>query len=486
MNRLVRIALVLAAALVATSCGAHSRKAAPPRPVLPSQHFVSRPDLRPPIVRVETAAHDTAPGFLFLAPKMAVAEAGPMIVDDAGHVVWFDPLDTKGVTDFRVQHLRGKPVLTWWRGRAPMGVGSGSYVIADTHYHTIATVHAGHGLTGDVHEFMLTPRNTALFTVYRQLHVDLSPYGGPKQGRIFEGIIQEVAIPSGRVVFEWHSYPRVSLRESYAPPPPAAKGAKAAPWDYFHINSIDIEPNGNLLVSARNTHALYELDPRSGRILWRLGGKRSDFTLGSGAHFEWQHDARRQPNGTITLFDNGAAPPVEKFSRVLVLRVDVARKRVSLARSFAHPKHLLTPFEGNAQFLPDGHVVVGWGANPYYTEFDARGHVLLDAYFGHGKPPGKDADSYRVYRFVWHGRPAGPPALVIRNGTAYVSWNGATDVTGWRLLVGKANDDLAVVRTIPKNGFETAIPLRSKGNYVAVEAMGEGGNVLGTSVTVKR
>jgi hypothetical protein len=454
--------------------------------VLPSQHFVSRPDLRPPIVRIETPAHDVAPGYIFLAPKMAVAQAGPMIVDDKGNVVWFKPLDTKGVTDFRVQRYQGKPVLTWWRGRAPMGVGSGSYVIANSSYRTIATVHAGHGLTGDVHEFMITPRNTALFTVYRQLHVDLTPYGGPKQGRIFEGIIQEVALPSGRVLFEWHSYPRVSLAESYAPPPPAAKGSKAAPWDYFHVNSIDIEPDGNLLVSARNTHALYEIHRGSGRILWRIGGKQSDFKLGPGVRFAWQHDARRQPDGTISLFDNGASPPVEKFTRILVLQVDTARKRVTLQRSFAHPKHLLTPFEGNAQFLPDGHVVVGWGANPYYTEFDAHGHVLLDAYFGHGKPPGKDADSYRVYRFVWHGHPPGPPSLAVRNDKAYVSWNGSTDVTRWRLLVGTANDDLTAVRTVPKTGFETAIPLGRKGTYVAVQALGARGRVLGTSTTLRR
>jgi len=476
--------LVVAAALAAASCGAHSQRTA--APLLPAQHFVSRPDLRPPIVRIETAARDTAPGLIFLAPKMAVAQAGPMIVDDQGHVVWFNPLDTKGVTDFRVQRYRGKPVLTWWRGRAPMGVGSGYYVIADSSYRTVATVHAGHGLSGDVHEFLITPRDTALFTVYRQVHVDLSPYGGPKRGRIFEGIIQEVAIPSRRVLFEWHSYPRIALRESYVHAPSAAKGAKTPPWDYFHVNSIDVEPNGNLLVSARNTHTLYEIDRRSGRILWRLGGKRSDFSLGKGVRFAWQHDARRRPDGTISLFDNGAAPPVEKFSRVLVLRVDAGRKRVTLVRSLAHPKHLLTPFEGNAQFLPDGHIVVGWGANPSFTEFDARGRVVLDAYFGHGKPPGKDADSYRVYRFAWRGHPPGPPALVIRKGVAYVSWNGATDVTRWRLLVGEANDDLMAIRTVPKTGFEANIPIDAKGAYVAVQALDRHGAIVGTSTTVRR
>lgn len=484
-SRSAHIALVAAAALAAAACGSHSHHRVSPAPGLPSQHFVSRPDLRPPIVRIDTAAHSTAAGLIFFAPKMVVAQAGPEIVDNSGHVVWFHPLDTKGVADFKVQRYHGKPVLTWWRGRAPMGVGSGYYAIYDTSYRQVAQVRAGDGLTGDIHEFLITPRNTAIFTVYQQKKVDLSKFGGPKQGRIFDGIVQELDIATGRVLHEWHSYPAVGLNESYAPPPKAAKGAKAPPWDYFHINSIDPQPNGDLLLSGRNTHAIYEVS-RDGKIVWRLGGKRSDFKLGKGVRFAWQHDARWHSTSTISLFDNGAAPPVEKFTRVLVLHIDRTAKRVTLVRTYVHPKHLLVPFEGNAQFLPDGHVFVGWGALPYFSEFDARGHVVLDAYFGHGKPPLKDADSYRAFRYVWHGQPMGPPALAIRNGTAYVSWNGATDVTRWRLLVGEANDDLAVVRTVRKSGFETAIPITVKGGYVAVEALDAHGRNVGTSTTLRR
>jgi len=490
-SRVALIAVLPIAVLAAAGFGAKStaKKALPPAP--PFQHFHSRPDLKPPVIKILTRAHDTAPGLVFLAPKMVVAQTGPMIVDNAGRVVWFHPLSAKGmvgVADFKLQHYHGKPVLTWWRGRAPMGVGSGYYAIYDTAYRQIARVRAGNGLTGDIHEFVITPRNTALFTVYQQKHVDLSKFGGPKQGRIFDGIIQELDIKTGRVLFEWHSYPAIGLKESYVPGPKAAKGPKAPPWDYVHLNSIDPEPNGNMLVSGRNTQALYELN-REGKILWRLGGKRSDFKLGPGARFAWQHDARRLDDSTITLFDNGAAPPVEKFTRVLKLHLDLAHKRVSLVRRYVHPKHLLVPFEGNAQFLPDGHVFVGWGALPYYSEFDAQGHVLLDAYFGHGKPPLKDADSYRAFRFVWHAKPDPPPALALSGRTAYASWNGATDIVRWRLLVGGANDDLAVIRTVAKTGFETGISLPPKGRlarYVAVEAIGRDGRVLGTSPTIKR
>lgn len=476
-------------ALVAGCDSGNQKKAAktapakPKGPPPPTLSFVSRPDLKPPPVRVDMHAQNTSPGYIFFAPKMKVLQAGPEIIDDNGNVIWFEPLDTHGVSDFRVQSYMGKPVLTWWRGEAPMGVGTGGYVIADDSYRQIARVRAGNGLSGDIHEFKITRNNTALFTVYRQIrNLDLSSFKGPKQGSIFEGIVQEVDIPSGRVLFEWHSYPEIGLSESYAPPPtPSAK--KPAPWDYFHINSIDVEPDGNFLISARNTHTIYELDRKTKNVLWRLGGKKSDFAMGPGTNFEWQHDARRQPDGTITLFDNGAAPPVEKFSRILRIDADTPTMKATLLRAYHHPQRLLAPFEGNAQALPDGHTLVGWGGVPYVSEFDASGHMIFDMRFGKltGRitGPNQDADSYRAYRFVWHGYPLDAPAAKAKDGKLYVSWNGATEVARWRLMV-----DGNPSTTTTKTGFETAVPLPAGAMHVSAVALSAQGTELGRSKIV--
>ena len=490
-----RALFALALALACTACGEQAKpKAAPKAPPQPkpgpSQHFRSRPDLEPPVVQIRTPANGTAPGYVFLAPKMAVAQAGPMIMDDRGHLVWFHPLKfTKGVTDFRAQRYRGEPVLTWWRGRlSNVGVGDGWYVIYDTSYRPIAEVRPGNGLVGDVHEFLLTSRDTALMTIYHRKHVDLTSIGGPKGGLIWDGIVQEVDIPTGRVLFEWHSYPAIGVTESYSKPPKKQLGTKAFPYDYIHINSIAEEPSGNLLISGRNTHAVYEVNRRTGKVLWRLGGKKSDYRLGPGVKFAWQHDARRRPDGTITIFDNGAAPPVEKFTRVLVLRIDQRQKRATLVRSYRHPKRLLSPFEGNAQFLPNGHVFVGWGGWPYISELDRNGRVLFDAYFGHGKKPGEDADTYRAYRFAWRGHPTDAPAVAVANGKIYVSWNGATDVAKWQLLSGDDKNNLRPVARVAKSGFETAIliPLSVHGRYVGVQALDRKGEGIGVSRAVKR
>jgi Arylsulfotransferase (ASST) len=490
-----RVAFLVALALACAACGQHS-SAAPKPPAKaqaeptpgPTQHFYSRPDLHPPVIKILTPAHGTAPGYVFIAPKMAVRQAGPMIMDNHGQVVWFHPLKlTKGVTDFRVQHYRGKPVLTWWRGRlSNVGVGNGWYVIYDTSYRPIAEVRPGHGLVGDVHEFHLTPRDTAYMTIYHRRHADLTSIGGPKNGLIWDGIVQEVDVATGQVLFEWHSYPEIGIQESYSRPPKKQLGTKPFPYDYIHINSIDEEPNGNLLISGRNTHAVYEVSRKTGKVLWRLGGKRNDFRMGPGASFAWQHDVRRQPDGTITMFDNGAAPPVHKLTRILVLRVDMANKRVTLLSSYHHPKRLLSPFEGNAQFLPDGHVFIGWGGWPYVSELSKDGRVLFDAYFGHGKPPGEDADTYRAYRFVWHGDPTDVPAVAFANGKVYVSWNGATEVKRWRLMIGDASDNLNAAHSVPKTGFETGIPLPADGKYVAVQAVDANGKALTVSKTLKR
>jgi hypothetical protein len=475
-------ALIVGAFLVLFGAGCSSRSATK-LPTPPAQHFQSRPDIQPPVITMTKVAPGVDPGYIFLAPKKEVAQSGPMIIDSKGELVWFRPLNTHAIADFRPQIYDGKPVLTWWRGKATAGVGDGYYVIMDSSYHQIVTVTAANGLTGDIHEFLITPQDTALITVYRRLSRDLSSVGGPKEGAIYEGIVQEIDIADGRLLFEWHSADSVAIAESYAEPPPAsARGATASLYDYFHINSIDLEPNGNLLISARNTHAVYEISRGDGRILWRLGGKKSDFTMGPGTNFAWQHDARRQQDGTITLFDNGADPKVEEYSRALTIRADTTKWRATLVRSYAHPRHLLASSQGNAELLPGGRVFVGWGAQPNFTEFARDGRVLLDGHFKQG------ADSYRVYRYEWTGHPGDDPAVAVtgKSGTISVraSWNGATDIDRWQVLAGSDANRLRVIATAPKTAFETTLAVHTSEPYVRARALNARGAILGTSRAV--
>ena len=461
-SRVVTAAALALAATCLPACGGAKTT------VPPYQHFRSRPDLKPPLVHVLVPAHGTARGLVFIAPKKHVAQAGPLILDNRGHVVWFRPLDTRGVTDFRVQRYRGRPVLTWWRGKSLRTSETGSYTIVDDRYRPVATVRPGHGLIGDIHEFLITPRDTALLTIFNHIRRGGRP--------VIEGAVQELDIATGRVLFEWHSIDHVAEDESYAPRPQKA----SVPYDYFHINAIDVDTDGNLLVSARNTWTVYKLDRRTGRIIWRLGGKLNGFRLGPGVRFAWQHDARRLPDGTISLFDNEAWPEVRRQSRVIVLRLRAGPRRATLVRSLVHRPPLVAVDQGNAQHLPDGHFLVGWGHQPYVTEFDRRGRTIFDLTFGSA------SDSYRAYRFVWTGRPTGRPALAVRGGRAYVSWNGATKVARWRFAGGLTASRMQPFASVAKSGFETAVALPHDAELVAAAALDAHGRVLGTSALRRR
>src|ERR671921_664683 len=262
--------------------------------------FRSRPDLSPPAVEVATEAREeTAPGYIFVAPEKGDAgQGGSMILDDRGQVVWFRPLLGTNVRalNFEVQTYQGRDVLTW--GQTP-----GEYVIFDSSYREIARLTAANGYDGDHHEFLISPQDTAMITIYNAVPRDLSSVGGSRSGVVWQGIVQELDIQTGEVLFEWQSLEHVGLEQTYVTP----SEDHYPGIDYFHINSIDVEPDdNNLLISARKTSAVYKIDRKTGEVIWRLGGKKSDFEMGPGTRFAFQHDARRLPDGTVSIFDNGS------------------------------------------------------------------------------------------------------------------------------------------------------------------------------------
>src|ERR1700677_569733 len=257
--------LTFAGALGEIASGALSRRPPPPKP----PKWRSRPDLQIPSLTVTHSEQGVATNPIFIAPYNSPGgQAGAVIGDNTGQPIWETPLADKVTTNFQVQSYRSSPVLTWWEGSIELGHGVGEYVILDSSYRTVRRVQAANGLRGDLHEFVITPRGTALLTSYVVKQTDLTSVGGSRQGTIQDAIFQEIHLATGRLELEWHSLDHVPLKESYAP--------VEANWDFFHINSVDLDGDGNLLVSSRSMQTIYKLD-RTGRILWRLGGKPSDF-----------------------------------------------------------------------------------------------------------------------------------------------------------------------------------------------------------------
>jgi Arylsulfotransferase (ASST) len=452
------------------------------------QSFQSSPELKPPTVTVTAHAPGTMPGDLFIAPYSGPGQYGPMILDENGSLVWFKPLSPQGTraADFQVQQFEGRPVLTWWQD--PLIAGgqrTAGEVIMDSSYRQIAVVRAGNGYQPDLHEFQITPQNTALVTVYTGDDCDLAAVGGPRNGAVADTLLQEIDLRTGLVMFEWHSLDHVALSDSYAAPFP---GTRTTPFDYFHINSIDVEQDGDLLVGSRNTWAAFDVEPHSGRVRWQLGGKHSSFAMGPGTRTAWQHDARQQPDGTITFFDNGATPNKHPQSRAIQLSLDTQNMTASLVRVAEHPTALVSGSQGNTQALGNGNWLVGWGEEPYISEFSSTGQLLFDAHLPAAY------ESYRAYRLPWTGQPTSPPALAYVRSAAspagavvYASWNGATLPVAWRVLSGPSPVSLAPVASAAKTGFETAIPLTAAaaGSYAAVQALDSSGAVIGVSAAVK-
>jgi hypothetical protein len=452
------------------------------------QRFRSRPDLRPPVVTVTANSPAVAPGDIFLAPYVGPGQAGPMILDADGGLLWFKSLPHyTSATNLRVQEYEGQRVLTWWQGDISIhGFGTGEDVIYSDAYTDVANVRGGNGHRPDLHDFVLTPQGTALVTSYFPVLCDLSSSGGASYAGLTDGVMQEIDVRTGLVMYEWTSLDHVGVGESYES---IGHSSTRYPYDFFHINSINVDRDRTLLISARNTWTIYDLNAATGQIVWRLGGKHSSFNGAASTRTAWQHDPRELPDGSISVFDNGSTPTVHPQSRAIVLSLNPQAGTATLVTQLTHSPALVAESQGNAQALPNGDWFVGWGQEPFFSELSPSGQPLFDAHL----PP--HTQSYRSLREPWAGTPAHRPALAFVPGgagaaaTAYASWNGATGVASWRLLAGGSSSPgaLRAILTVPRSGFETAlgVPPGTIGPWIAVQALDGGGRVLAASAAIE-
>ena len=393
-----------AAAIPATASHAAPGHAAPGQ-AAPGQ--ASTAPTAPPPVTVLTGKASKADGDLFIAPygDQATYANGPEILSNTGKVLWFHAVPAgQEAADFRTQTYRGQPVLTWWQGTGLGGISAGTDYIYNDHYQQIATVQAGGGYSADGHEFLITPWNTALIVIYTTATANLTSINGPADQSVIDGIVQEVNIRTGKVLFEWDSADHVPYSQSEQPLPAAA----ATPWDWFHINAVHLARDGSLLIDARDTWTTYDVSLRNGRIRWQLGGKDSTFaetaapgqTLdGAGEIFAWQHDPEQVGPNLFTFFDNDSAgTPLLPYSRAVTVRITFRAKTARIVRSVSQPEGMSAASQGNAQTTRNRDLVVGWGALPYFSEFSPSGSLLFNAEFPAG------VNTYRAYQLPWPGR----------------------------------------------------------------------------------
>jgi hypothetical protein len=447
------------------------------------------------IPRVYTTVNDDqkSPGYIFTTPRAKLGQrTGPTILDAEGRVVWFHRLSSsRTAIGLQPQTYRGKPVVTWGQ-RPPLGKEGDLYtgnahtvynVIADQNYHVIARVRAhGQGINTDLHEFQITRANTALVLGFRTVNRNLKRYGGPEHSAILDNVVQEVDVTTGKVLFSWSAARRLSPRDSYIKPP--ATGA----WDAYHINAVTEDSDGNLLLTGRHTSTVYKIDRHNGRVLWKLGGKDSDFTVSPSARFYYPHDASRAANGSLTIFDNRSTALDSSHgaaSRGIDLRLDTKTRRATLARAFHHPSgNVLATSQGSARILDSGNAFVGWGSSPWFSEYAPDGHLVFAAHY-----QSQWNQSYRAFKGPWAGMPEDKPSVVASTLTgrliAFVSWNGATQVARWRVLGGATADALTSLGEGAWTGFESKLDFPGKPAFIRLQALDAAGNLLGSTETIQ-
>jgi Arylsulfotransferase (ASST) len=382
-----------------------------------SAAFAATPTSPPPVTILTSSPFVAQGGDFFVSPfgDASTYANGPEIINSQGDIVWFKAVPAgEEASDFRVQTYNHQPVLTFWQGTGLGGLSTGTDYIYNDHYQQIATVNAGNGLSADGHEFLITPQNTALILSYTTATANLTSIGGLADQTVINGVVQEINIATGQVLFQWNSEDHVPFSQSEQPLPASA----STPWDWFHINAVKVDTNGNLLIDARDTWTTYEVNPQSGNIIWQLGGKDSSFKLvagpgqvldSAGEIFAWQHDPEALGNGVYTFFDNDSAgTPLLPYSRAVTVRLNPQNRTAALLASDNQPEGLSAPSQGNAQTTQDGNLVVGWGALPYFSEFSRSGSLLFNAEFPAG------VNTYRAYQAQWppynghgHGWPFG-------------------------------------------------------------------------------
>jgi hypothetical protein len=496
--------LALTAPAQAAPVGAYTTKGA--------YKFFSAPALHPPKLKLVTHKSGLATGDFLVAnePQPSyhvpfVGEGGPLMLDSNLRPVWVRGVGRKvTAADLQQETYQGSPVMLWWQGLvSKRGITTkGKVVVVNESYRTIATLKARRPWVISLHDASISGANiwVTVYRVVRNQH--LKRYGGARKGSVYDVGVQEYNLKTGKLLKTWDALnpghkANVPLKDSEQPPP------HGGAWDAYHINSVQALPNGDLVVSMRNTEAVYLISPTN-KILWRLGGKRSTFTFGPGAKFYWQHHAELVnpahggvgPNDELTVFNDncckllpsGGFGPRNGPSAGMILRLNTLTKKAKLVAAYRHSPPLHAAFLGSMQLLPGGNAVVGWGSvfepHAYFSEYSKSGKQLLDAQW-----PGKNQSYRALFTSTWVGTPYYPPAGAAgksKGKTAvYASWNGATEVAKWQVFAGSTASKLKKVASKARSGFETTIHLSKSYKVYEVRAVDSHGHLLphGTSKT---
>jgi hypothetical protein len=475
--------------------------------------YNSRPDIHPSKLNVTIYEPDKVyEGYLYSSPWAApwtndfvtevVEKVGAHVFRGDGELVWTGyGVFPNDVGNLMPQIYNGEQVFTFYNGLfVGGGIGLGTYKVVNSDFEVVKRVGLKTPFLHDIHEFVFTGEDTAAFTSYKPVPYDfkgLEEYTSLQTGWVYRSDFVEVNVTTDEVLFQWNSLDHVPIEESLVLSDLAIKGNTSInPFDYLHVNSITKDDRGNFLISARHTWSIYYIDGTTGDVIWRLGGNSTDWTIHDNATFAYQHHARwvdpeeaGLPNEPhiryISLFDNEGygdhlhqIPGYRNYSRGTIIKLDHESLSVSLVQEYLlpHPEKT-SDSQGNLQVLPNGNILIGWGANPVITE-----HLFTGKPIFHAVINDKEYASYRAFKGPFEGNPKEPPALVSiydsnKNVTTiHISWNGSTKTKAWNIYTPSH-----LLSTIPHNTFETTYHVQGHYKSLKVEALDRNGVPLADS-----
>ncbi len=402
--------------------------------------------------------NNPAPGYFFLGTADDVAGIGSFVfmVDNNGSVVKWKRTGNHHTYDFKVQR---NGLLSYAEAISDWGYAGGSRTIhrvMDSSFAAVDSFRAGNGYDADSHEFIILPNGHVLLHAYDIQYFDLSLLDpkGNMNAIVVGSIMQELDLKKN-VVFQWRSWDYVPITETYF-------NLAGSAFDYIHINGYDLDDDGNIIVSFRNTCQIAKIDRMTGKFIWRLGGKKNQFAFvgeneaNAPTYFSYQHSVKKLPNGNILMFDNGNLHPVQ-YTRAVEYRLDTVAKTSTRVWEYRHVPDLYAPTRGSVQRLENGNTVIGWGSartvgagGPAVTEVRPDKSVVFELSFV------DKMSSFRTHKFVWnaHMKPAGNVTIAeVLPGNEYSFNLGDTNRTG---ITVKLNDATFGYNTLTVKKYQYA------------------------------
>ena len=408
-----------------------------------------------PTISVDTS-NSPADGKIFMANISQTSSVGQylMIVNNDGSVVKYNKVGGLFGLAFTVLP-NGE--LSYAEVIAASGgwLANGRFIVMDTAFAPVDTFQAGNGYSFTFPaEFQLLPNGHALLYAIDPEPVDMSQYGGSPNAIVAGEVIQELDA-SKNVVFQWRSWDYLPISDSYI-------SLTTSVIDLIHANSLDVDANGDILFSMRHLSSIIKIDRQTGNIDWILGGKQNQFTFinehASNApnYFTFQHDIRVQPNGDITLFDNGFQH-TPQYSRGVEYVLDEQNKTATLVWEYRHSPDFFASANGSVQRLANGNTLIGWGqaslaSKVMCTEVHPDNSIALEFSFPSGQY------SFRALKFPWaSGTLAASVTREVLQSNTY-TFNSSADTTGIKIRFDSLSNGFYEFATVTRYTYSPVNP----------------------------